>query len=86
MCSPRLPRTCTHDVPVSLIPRRLWPDYREPELSAFDVSVFLPADLRQLRHIAERYKNLGQHFALEASREVSDMPLGSVRPALKRKS
>ncbi len=25
-------RHCTHDVPVSLIPRRLWADFAEPEM------------------------------------------------------
>ena len=29
-------RLCTHDVPVSLIPRRLWPDYAEPEMQVRD--------------------------------------------------
>ncbi len=60
-------RVCTHDVPVSLIPRRLWPDFAEPEMQAFDVSLYLP-DLKQLKHLAERYKNLGHHVVVEASR------------------
>ena len=34
---------------------------------AFDVSLYLP-DLRQLKHLTERYKNLGQYVVLEASR------------------
>ena len=34
---------------------------------AFDVSLYLP-DLKQLKHLAERYKNLGHHVLVEASR------------------
>ena len=59
---------CTHDVPVSLIPRRLWREFREPEMPAFDVSVYLPNDLKQLKHIAERYRNLGNYFVIHANR------------------
>jgi len=59
---------CTHDVPVSLIPRRLWRDFREPEMPPFDVSVYLPNDLKQLKHIAERYRNLGNYFVIHANR------------------
>ena len=59
---------CTHDVPVSLIPRRLWRDFREPEMPPFDVSVYLPNDLKQLKHIAERYRNLGSYFVIHANR------------------
>ena len=61
-------RTCTHDVPVSLIPRRLWADYREPEMRAFDVSLYLP-ELKQLKTLTERYKNLGHFVSLQASRK-----------------
>ena len=59
---------CTHDVPVSLIPRRLWRDFREPEMPPFDVSVYLPNDLKQLKHIVERYRSLGNHLVLHANR------------------
>jgi HUS1 checkpoint protein len=61
-------RLCVHDVPVSLIPRRLWPDFAEPDLTrGFDVSLYLP-DLKQLKTLTERYKNLGHHFTIEANR------------------
>lgn len=30
--NPASSRTCTHDVPVNLIPRRLWQDFAEPEM------------------------------------------------------
>ena len=31
-------RTVTHEVPVSVIPERLWPDYQEPNMPDIDVS------------------------------------------------
>jgi HUS1 checkpoint protein len=61
-------RVCTHDIPVSIIPRKLWRDFREPELPAFDVSVYLPPDLKQLKHLLERYKSLGSQFVVHANR------------------
>jgi HUS1 checkpoint protein len=61
-------RTCTHDVPVTLIPRRHWPDFREPDMPAFDVSITMP-DLKQMKHLMERYKNFGQHLTIQANRE-----------------
>lgn len=38
-------RMCVHDVPVNIIPRRLWGEYKEPEMHAFDVSLYLPGKL-----------------------------------------
>ncbi|XP_060079892.1 checkpoint protein HUS1-like [Ylistrum balloti] len=32
-------RTVVHDIPVTVIPRRLWTDFEEPELPHFDVSI-----------------------------------------------
>lgn len=32
-------RTVTHDVPVNVIPRRLWDEFEEPEMPDFDVSL-----------------------------------------------
>lgn len=31
-------RTVVHDIPVTVIPRRHWEDYEEPEVPQFDVS------------------------------------------------
>ncbi len=61
-------RICVHDVPISLIPRRLWPDLAEPEMPEFDVSVYFPQDLKQLKHMVERYKSLGGKFTVHANR------------------
>ena len=71
-CRPNQPlwhRVCTHDIPVTLIPRRLWSDYYEPELTPFDVSVYLP-ELKQVKNITERYKNIGNQFYLQANKQV----------------
>lgn len=41
VCQPSLSsvsRVVTHDIPVDVIPRRLWHDFREPQMPDFDVS------------------------------------------------
>ncbi|CAG0888977.1 unnamed protein product [Cyprideis torosa] len=57
-----LTRKVIHDVPVSVIPRRMWSDYvldqREP-----DLSVYLP-NLRLFRAVAEKVKHLSAQATL----------------------
>ena len=60
-------RYCTHDIPVNLIARKHWSDFKEPLVQKFDVSIYLP-DLKRLKHIAERYKNLDNTVVLRANR------------------
>ena len=36
-------RIVIHDVPVNVIPRRLWDEYEEPEMPDFDVSYIITA-------------------------------------------
>jgi hypothetical protein len=31
---------CTHDIPVDMIKKEDWGDYKDPEPPAFDVSIF----------------------------------------------
>lgn len=61
-------RLCTHDIPVTLIPRKHWSDFKEPTVQKFDVSIYLP-DLKRLKHIAERYKSLDSSVVLRANRK-----------------
>ena len=60
-------RHCTHDIPVTLIARKHWSDFKEPLVQKFDVSIYLP-DIKRLKHIAERYKNLDNTVVLRANR------------------
>ena len=60
-------RHCVHDVPVSLVPRSQWHDFREPEMPPFAVSLYLP-ELKTLKSLVERYKNLGSCFSMQAHR------------------
>ena len=46
-----------HDVPVAVVPERLWPDYQEPHMPEIDVSIYLPG-LRLLKNITDRMKSL----------------------------
>lgn len=62
-------RQCVHDIPVSPIPRKDWMDYSKPDyeiVSGHFVSLVLP-DVKKLKHIVDRYKNLGPYVKFEAS-------------------
>ncbi|TKS87325.1 Checkpoint protein HUS1 [Collichthys lucidus] len=50
-------RVVTHDVPVDVIPRRLWHEFKEPSMPDFDVSVYLPP-LKTMKNVVDRMKNL----------------------------
>ena len=49
-------RTCVHDFPVIVLPRKLWSDFREPGLPQFDVSICLP-EMKRLKHLLERHNS-----------------------------
>ncbi|KAJ8311186.1 hypothetical protein KUTeg_011263, partial [Tegillarca granosa] len=59
-------RTVVHDIPVSVIPRRLWQDYEEPELPQFDVSITMP-QIKMLRNVVDKMKNLSNFVVLSAN-------------------
>ncbi|XP_075777813.1 checkpoint protein HUS1 isoform X2 [Pelodiscus sinensis] len=59
-------RIVTHDIPVGVIPRRLWNDFREPRVPDFDVSIYLPV-LKTMKSVVERMKNLSNCIVLEAN-------------------
>jgi len=57
---------CIHDIPVSIIGRRNWGEYQQPELPVFDVSLAMP-DIKIVRRTLERLKNLGPKLTVTAS-------------------
>ncbi|XP_060681518.1 checkpoint protein HUS1 [Hemiscyllium ocellatum] len=59
-------RIVTHDIPVSIIPRKLWNDFEEPSVPDFDVSIYLPV-LKIMKSVVERMKNLANHIIIEAN-------------------
>ncbi|XP_074999013.1 checkpoint protein HUS1 isoform X2 [Calonectris borealis] len=59
-------RIVTHDIPVGVIPRRLWNDFREPSVPDFDVSIYLPV-LKTMKCVVERMKNLSNSIVIEAN-------------------
>ncbi|XP_033026344.1 checkpoint protein HUS1 isoform X1 [Lacerta agilis] len=59
-------RVVTHDIPVGIIPRKLWNDFREPSVPDFDVSIYLPA-LKTMKSVVERMKNLCNSIVIEAN-------------------
>jgi len=61
-------RTCIHDFPVQVLPRKVWSDYSEPSLPQFDISICLP-ELKKVKHLMERYKTLGQAVTVSANKQ-----------------
>ncbi|CAJ1081548.1 checkpoint protein HUS1 [Xyrichtys novacula] len=59
-------RVVTHDVPVDVIPRRLWHEFKEPNMPDFDVSIYLPP-LKTIKNVVDRMKNLSNFLVLEAN-------------------
>ncbi|XP_076868228.1 checkpoint protein HUS1 [Brachyhypopomus gauderio] len=59
-------RVVTHDIPVDVIPRRLWHDFKEPSMPDFDVSVYLPP-LKTMKNVVDRMKNLSNYLVMEAN-------------------
>nr|XP_034991604.1 checkpoint protein HUS1 [Zootoca vivipara] len=59
-------RVVTHDIPVGIIPRKLWNDFREPSVPDFDVSIYLPV-LKTMKSVVERMKNLCNSIVIEAN-------------------
>ncbi|XP_048122796.1 checkpoint protein HUS1-like [Alosa alosa] len=59
-------RVVTHDIPVDVIPRRMWHDFKEPSMPDFDVSVYLP-HLKIMKNVVDRMKNLSNYLVIEAN-------------------
>ncbi|XP_070709254.1 checkpoint protein HUS1 [Pempheris klunzingeri] len=59
-------RVVTHDVPVDVIPRRLWDEFKEPSVPDFDVSIYLPP-LKTMKNVVDRMKNLSNFLVMEAN-------------------
>ncbi|XP_075905272.1 checkpoint protein HUS1 isoform X1 [Nelusetta ayraudi] len=59
-------RVVTHDVPVDVIPCRLWHEFKEPVMPDFDVSIYLPP-LKTMKNIIDRMKNLSNFLVMEAN-------------------
>ncbi|XP_035508165.1 checkpoint protein HUS1 isoform X2 [Morone saxatilis] len=59
-------RVVTHDVPVDVIPRRLWHEFKEPNMPDFDVSIYLPP-LKTIKNVVDRMKNLSNFLVMEAN-------------------
>ena len=60
--------SCTHDVPVGMLPRKRWGEIKKPDFSKPKFGSVLN-DVRQLKNLVERYKNLGTVFAIEVTDE-----------------
>ncbi|XP_017289422.1 checkpoint protein HUS1 [Kryptolebias marmoratus] len=59
-------RVVTHDVPVDIIPKSLWHEFKEPSIPDFDVSIYLPP-LKTLKNVVDRMKNLSNFLLIEAN-------------------
>ncbi|XP_075414251.1 checkpoint protein HUS1 [Tenrec ecaudatus] len=59
-------RTVTHDIPIRVIPRKLWKDLQEPTVPESDVSIYLPV-LKTMKSVVEKMKNISNHLIIEAN-------------------
>ncbi|XP_070323440.1 checkpoint protein HUS1 isoform X4 [Odocoileus virginianus] len=59
-------RVVTHDIPVKVIPRKLWTDLQEPTVPDADVSIYLPV-LKTMKSVVEKMKNISSHLIIEAN-------------------
>ncbi|MXQ80572.1 hypothetical protein E5288_WYG008866 [Bos mutus] len=59
-------RVVTHDIPVKVIPRKLWKDLQEPTVPDADVSIYLPV-LKTMKSVVEKMKNISNHLIIEAN-------------------
>ncbi|XP_013856486.1 checkpoint protein HUS1 [Austrofundulus limnaeus] len=59
-------RVVTHDVPVDVVPRSLWHEFKEPSVPDFDVSIYLPP-LKTMKNVVDRMKNLSNFLVMEAN-------------------
>ncbi|KAM4874762.1 checkpoint protein HUS1 isoform 2-T2 [Thomomys bottae] len=59
-------RIITHDIPINVIPRKLWKDLQEPLVPDPDVSINLPL-LKTMKNIVEKMKNISSHLVIEAN-------------------
>ncbi|XP_035584524.1 checkpoint protein HUS1-like [Zalophus californianus] len=59
-------RIVTYDIPVKVIPRKLWKDLQEPTVPVSDVSIYLPV-LKTMKSIVEKMKNISNHLIIEAN-------------------
>ncbi|CAF4941588.1 unnamed protein product [Pieris macdunnoughi] len=61
-------RQVTHDIPVVVIPRKMWSEFHEPRVPHPDISIELPA-LKQLRTTIDRMKCMCPEVVIRASAE-----------------
>uniref|UniRef100_A0A0B6Z858 Checkpoint protein n=1 Tax=Arion vulgaris TaxID=1028688 RepID=A0A0B6Z858_9EUPU len=59
-------RLVVHDVPVIVVARKHWPDFTEPEMPKFDVSIELP-QMKVLKNVVDKMKNLSNYLTLSAN-------------------
>ncbi|XP_021033135.1 checkpoint protein HUS1 isoform X2 [Mus caroli] len=59
-------RIVVHDIPIKVLPRRLWKDLQEPSIPDCDVSICLPA-LKMMKSVVEKMRNISNQLVIEAN-------------------
>lgn len=59
-------RLAVHDIPVTVVKRKHWSDYGEPEMPNFDVSITMPT-LKMLKNVVDKMKNISNFVNLSAN-------------------
>lgn len=63
-------RQVVHDVPITLLQRKYWSEYKAPETPIVNVSLNID-DIKRFRTILEKYKSIGSILSIQAFREGS---------------
>ncbi|KAL0274046.1 UNVERIFIED_CONTAM: hypothetical protein PYX00_006571 [Menopon gallinae] len=61
-------RVCIHDIPVEVVPRKLWSDLAIPENLKFDLVIQMP-NMKRFKIACERMRTLGTHVTIEGSND-----------------
>ncbi|XP_070393814.1 checkpoint protein HUS1 isoform X4 [Dermacentor albipictus] len=59
-------RTVVHDVPVSVIPRRLWNNFAQPDVEEGDIVTHMPS-LKVMKNVVDKMKNLSSYATITIS-------------------
>ncbi|XP_026463585.1 checkpoint protein HUS1-like [Ctenocephalides felis] len=60
-------RIVRHDIPVIVIPRRIWTQYEQPVLPEPDISIIMPS-LKRVKNVLERVKTFSPYVEVEINK------------------
>lgn len=61
-------RQLVHDIPIEVIGRRQWDDYKEPNFQDFHVTLQMP-NLKSVKNIVERMRTMSHYLIVSATKD-----------------